>query len=251
MKKILKKISAVLMLTTMLSTALAGEAWVMPDLTENANLIISYTYDNEKVKLEGAEISIYKVADVSVYNGNVTYTMDEYYGKQLGEDFVLEEMTVASSKELALRLDTKDRKADAVVITDAEGKAVFSDIPYGIYLVKETGKTKKAAEYENFDNYLLSVPGIKLYDERQDNVATHGDADRADDSYEEIIKANLDYDGEWVYTVVTTPKTGTEKIPQPDTPPTGDILQLISIISLAGLLAGAGIMYIAKKTSSR
>ena len=236
-KKKTKRLLAGIMLMAFLavSIASASEPMVMPDFEDKVDLTISYTYDDEKVKLDGAEISIYKVADANVHYGDVTYTMDEYYSKQLGKTIDFAEVDEETSKEMAEKLSTGDRKADAVTVTNKEGNAVFNDIEPGIYLVSETAKRSTADKYEYFGNFLITVP---------EAVKTEGyktAKEEYKDETEKIIYERTTFTGEWNYKVFAYPKTETSKIPTPPTPPnvpkTGDASH-IGLWVLIGAVAG-------------
>ncbi len=235
-KKISKRILALVMLMVVLTVGIAsaGEPVVMPDIEESVDLTISYTYDNEKIKLDGAEISIYKVADVETHYGNVKYTLDEYYAGQLDEDFIMEELTEETSKGIVKKLSTGDRKADHVTVTDREGNALFKDIVPGIYLVAETAKSGTARNYQYFGNFLISVPMA----EKTEGYKTvkHDYKDET----EQTIYERTEFTGKWNCKVFAYPKTETVEVPTPPhSPKTGDetdlgLLVIVGAIGLAG-----------------
>lgn len=234
---------AVLGAVLAMSLASANEAMVMPDLEGGADLTISYTYDDEKVKLDGAEISLYKIADADVYLGDVTYTLDEFFANQLGEDFDIYEMTEDISKDLAKKLSAGDRKADAVTKTDADGNAIFKDLDYGIYLVTETAKSGTAAKYEYFGNFLVTVPEAETADNYYATKAEY------EDETEKTRYEKMEFTGKWNYKVMVYPKTETSKIPTPPgTPPpkTGDDSH-VGIFLLVGAIAGVCGFIVARK----
>ena len=104
-------------------------------------------------------------------------------------------MTVAESMKAAEALsktvDTKKLSMTSVV-TGTDGKAVFTGLQAGMYLVREGNKTGNAVNYTSFEPYLVMVPGVK--------------------------------DGQWVYDVTAYPKTEITAKPThvspTDTPPT-------------------------------
>ena len=251
MKNKKKRKLAGLLLSVMLSVGLAGaeEQYVMPDIEGNVDLTISYTYDDEKVKLDGAEISIYKVADVDVRYGDVTYTMDEFYVGQLDKTIDFAEVDENTSKEMAEKLSTGDRKADAITVTDKEGNAVFNDIEAGIYLVSETAKSGTADKYEYFGNFLITVPeAVKTEGYK---TAKKGYKDET----EKTIYERTTFTGKWNYKVFAYPKTETSKIPAPPTPPpnvpkTGDVTH-IGLWILTGAIAGVAGYVVSKKRNNK
>lgn len=233
--------AALLMSMAVADNAGATDTPLMPDFEGSSGLTISYTYDNEKIKLDGAEISIYKVADASVRLGEVTYTLDEYYKKQLPEDFKIEDMTEESSVSVAKTLKTDDIKADSVTVTDDDGNAVFKNLVPGIYLVSQTGKNGTAADYELFGNFLISVPEVSKTE------AYNATKSEYEDQTEKERYEKIGFTGKWNYKVFVYPKTETTKIPTPPgTPKTGDENNIF-ILVIIGIAAGVAGYVISRK----
>lgn len=168
--------------------------YYMDDLAEGkGTLTMIYKYD-DKTPVSGAEISIYRIADLTVTNGNAVYeTLDGY------DDFEYAGVSVDALNKYAesQSMMAKEKKADAVAITDKDGTVVFEDLEYGMYLVLETNRTGVALDYYDFKPFCINVP--------------FPDVD------EKI------YQGHWIYDVEVEPKTEIVEVPEvPTTPSTPD-----------------------------
>ena len=106
-------------------------------------------------------------------------------------------------------------KGAKTVTTTAQGTAPFGTLPYGIYLVVQTGATGTAKDYYDFDPFFISVPSLE-----EDRI---------------------------VYNVVVDPKTSPRPVVKPPVekpplPKTSDLanpqLWIICLVAGAALLAG-------------
>jgi len=145
--------------------AAADESDRMPDIDniKKSLTIDFYVQNNEKeVPISGAEISIYKVADLTCENGSAEYTLLSQYESLRkcadGRDVTFDGMTVSESTELSKKLAVLVTDAYAVGITDIAGEYTFKDLSQGMYLVIESNAYDEAAEYEIIAPYLVSVP---------------------------------------------------------------------------------------------
>lgn len=124
-------------------------------------------------KIEGAEISIYKIADMKLEGEFAQYLPSagfEEADASAGLDAdAFDGMTAAesqtASKLLANEIRTRGLTPTAgPVTTGADGSAVFSDLEDGMYLIMQTGSEagSKASLYEYFDPQMALVPGFGL-----------------------------------------------------------------------------------------
>jgi len=147
------------------SFAAADESDRMPDIenVEKSLTICFFVQNNDKeIPISGAEISIYKVAELNCENGSANYRLLSQF-ESLKEykdnvDVTFDGMTVSESMELSNKLAKSVTDADAVGITDISGKCTFNDLTDGMYLVIETNAFDDAFEYEFIDPYIVSVP---------------------------------------------------------------------------------------------
>lgn len=189
----------------------------MPDISEKEkSLEITYTFAGNAIS--GAEISIYKIVDVSVKGGRTEYSFtDEYTAYAEGTDF--ETLTTEESIELAGKIDTSGKEETQKAVTDEAGRVTFTGLDDGMYLVVQSGKSGAAAQYETFGRYLVAVPYAETGEETDEN------GNRT---------------GTWIDSVACYPKTETTKIPtEPETPKTGDSTAIRLLTALAAVSAGA------------
>lgn len=190
-KRILAVFTSVMILLSASTVMAAGnESDLMPELTgTSGTLKVTCKYDDNGVvtKIDGVELEVTQVADVSVNNGSVTYSLLSDY-QSSGIDF--EGMTASESSEAAqtlLKIKEDNGLQGSKAVTDADGIAGFSDLPYGMYLVSQSGSQGTATEYESIQPFLVMVPGV--------------DSDTQT----------------WIYDVETEPKLSLVKITPPET----------------------------------
>ena len=175
------------------STDLPDESNRMPEIDENQELSLTVNFGVDKENtagrkgIDGAEFTIYKIADLQVHGGSADYTMKkEYQHHAIYEDdreVTFNGMSAKESAKLASEL-AKEVKDDGVKLTtNADGNATFklNKGDAGMYLIVETSKTGTADKYETVSPFLISAP--------------------------------LAFDGTWTYDVVVQPKTAPKLIP--------------------------------------
>lgn len=138
------------------ASAYAAESDRMPPLPETTNrLTVLYQKSDGRIRLDGAHVNVYKVADVKNEGGSVNYVLADPY-KKTGVDF--EGMDASESLKAAKDLSEIRNDPDGSAVTSSSGTAVFSDLPSGMYLVTESDASGTAARYEKFDPFLVSLP---------------------------------------------------------------------------------------------
>lgn len=154
----------------MVPAAWADESDRMPSLPEGPySLTVSLHKTDPAVTIDGAEIAVFKAADLAVEGGSAVYTLTEAYalsGISFGG------MTASESENAAEILEGLSGAASGRGTTDTDGTAVFTGLSAGMYLVTETGKSGTAAGYESFIPFLVSVPeAVKSADGNAWNVS--------------------------------------------------------------------------------
>lgn len=218
-----KSVAAVF-LTVILSGMLAiaamassEEAYRVPDLdgSETGSLTVNLTYVNgsdETGILAGANLHAYQVASVTAEGGSADYQwLAPYDGIDSVQSIQLAGMTADQSNIAAAALKKyivgNKLTGGSTAVSDSSGKAVFSNLTPGIYLVyRDDADALADQEKQTIDPFLVMVPAI----ETADGVNTwnfHVTAfpkvgiPRPDDGYEYepgsvVIKKNvLDADG--------------------------------------------------------
>lgn len=160
---------------------------------EKGSLQIVFEKEGSDVKIDGASVSVYKVADLEFVQDQAVYTLLSEYNQFLktddtGHDVTFDGMTADDSSKLAKDMVTALKNPVAKGVTGQDGSFSVDNLDYGMYLVGQTNKSGTAAKYKAFDPFLISVP---LYNEETK---------------------------EWTNKVVTHPKTTVEELPGEDTP---------------------------------
>ena len=185
----------------------------MDDLEDRlSTLTLTYKAEDNNKAISGAQVTIYKIADLSVSYGDAKYTLIE----ELSSDYPNINFDGMSSEEIdkiAEEMSNKHLKEAAEVTTDDKGICKFTDLEPGLYLIKEKAKIGAAKDYEYFKSFIINVPFPKT---------------------EEGV-----YDGHWIYDVEALPKT---RIPTKKKliiipPQTGDNTNYTYLYFFGGLLA--------------
>ena len=115
-----------------------------------------------EVPIPGAEIAVYKVAELVCEKGEVRYELlpdyDSLRNIENGKDVTFDGLSGTDSQKLAIDLEVYVNNPDAVGVTDITGNCLFENIPQGMYLVRELNADDKAADCKYFSSYLVSVP---------------------------------------------------------------------------------------------
>lgn len=165
MKQIRKQLAA-LLLAVALAAACAAPAFAAAtaasiELTRKGSITVTLRDSESGSAVSGGKLTLYQVASISRQNGNLSYDYTngfENCGVSLGD---------LSESDLARTLDDKrpaDSKGETLPV-DTDGKAVFSRLPLGLYLVVQS---TASTGYEKINPFLVSVPLVEedtyLYD---------------------------------------------------------------------------------------
>lgn len=140
-------------------SAFADEAYSMPPIEDRSTDLTIYFYvehDNTEIPISGAEIVIYKIADISCVGGSPEYTLFPEYRDD--KDINFNGMTASQSSQLAKELSSFSPLTQYSQTTGTDGYCRFFDLPHGMYLVKEVNAQGDAAKYETMEPYLVSLP---------------------------------------------------------------------------------------------
>jgi hypothetical protein len=204
---------------------------VPPLSGQKASLELRFIFNDNKTRkaIPGAAFTLYRVADLSVSGNAAVFTPVAPF-KAHSVDY--DHLSASGSEDAAAAFAKLAGKAApaAKATTDANGTARFSALPYGMYLVVQTGASGQAAAYEKVDPFLAMVP------EGVDQGNGHS---------------------EWDYYSVVYPKTTVKAKPTPTTPgqpkshrvKTGDTTALFELIG-AALIASAVLILVARRTKS-
>jgi LPXTG-motif cell wall-anchored protein len=212
-KMVLLILTAALLLASMTVTAFAHE---VPDLTENGTITLTIIHDEKE--LNGGELELYRVGDIQEDDGDYSFVFTAAFGGDTVTEADLDDPALAAELEEGL---TGTAAATAKI---ENGKAVFTDVAPGLYLVHQKTATPGFAAMNSF---LLSMPNF------------------VDGKYETEISA--------------TPKVGLETLPptrptgptEPSLPQTGQLNWPIPVLAVLGLaLVSAGFVLKYRKKSA-
>lgn len=165
MKQIRKQLAA-LLLAVALAAACAAPAFAAAtaasiELTRKGSITVTLRDSESGSAVSGGKLTLYQVASISRKNGNLSYDYTngfENCGVSLGD---------LSESDLARTLDDKrpaGSKGETLTV-DTDGRAVFSRLPLGLYLVVQS---TASTGYEKINPFLVSVPLVEedtyLYD---------------------------------------------------------------------------------------
>lgn len=204
---------------------------VPPLSGQKASLELRFIFNDNKTQkaIFGAEFTLYRVADLSVSGNAAVFTpLAPFQAHPVDYNH----LSASASENAAAAFAKRTAKANpaAKATTDSNGTARFSALPYGMYLVVQTGASGQAAAYEKVDPFLAMVP------EGIDQGNGHS---------------------EWDYYSVVYPKTTVKAKPTPTTPgqpkshrvKTGDPSTLFELVG-AALIASAALIVIARRLKS-
>ena len=181
----------------------------VPDLTSKGNITFRMSYDG--VDLDGGKMKICKVGDIVQVNGDYVFRVLPSLGGNVLKD---EEATSATTASRLLEL-VKKSNLEKISTPISKGKAVFSGLSVGLYLVWQDAADATEG-YSAIQPFLISIP---------------------------------QFDGsKYVYDIVCKPKVPlkpkpTEPPPPPNTPPpppeippTGQLNWPVPVMGVAGFV---------------
>lgn len=178
---------------------------LVPDIDESRNKSLTVYFYVEKIgvptPIEGAEIGIYKIADLKTLNGSANYSVSESYPalakNDKNRDITFEGISFSESVALAKDFSKTAEKNEPLKtsVTDADGICKFDNLEQGMYLVRELSASGDAKKYQLFDPYIISVPlavSVKNVNEWQYDVLSEPKTKISSGSYDEISKQTSD-----------------------------------------------------------
>lgn len=206
--KIMKLVCLLAMLTTVLLPLGVNAAG------RDCSLTVLFKKENPALDIDGAEITIYKVADKEITGKSANYALTGAYRDlaikdENGNDITFDGITASDSNELAAKMASIATESADKGVTDKYGKYTFAGLSEGMYLVVQTGKTGTAEKYSKFEPFLVAVPAYS--------------------------------DGKWERNVTVEPKSTVTDRTSPTSSKTGDSAQVWPLI---GIQATALIMLI-------
>ena len=156
-RKILIVCMTVLLVITCMSTVWAEEF----DPEKTGSVSVTLTEQYEKTPIAGAQLRIYYIATVGANaEGNLHYAYTPAFA-QCG--------IALDDPDLAAKLDaylTENEVAAPALLTDGQGTAVWTDLPLGLYFIRQTNAVEGFAPctpflvtvpFQNADGYVYAV----------------------------------------------------------------------------------------------
>lgn len=144
--KLIAVLLAAWMLLVMPVTVLAAEF----DMDRVGSISVTLMEPEGKKPIEGAELSLYHVAEVSLNSENkLSYT---FAGEFENCGCPLDDPELSGKLELFIQAEPVDARR---IETDANGTAVFTELPLGLYFVRQTNTV---AGYAPCSSFLVTIP---------------------------------------------------------------------------------------------
>lgn len=123
------------------------------DFSRKGSIEVTLHEMSEDTYVEGAEITIYKIADAYLDDVNLAlkYT-DEFSSCSVSlDDLTIDDL----SKKITLCV--KPESVGTSLITNDFGTVIFNDLDLGLYLVSQSNKVEG---YSNIDSFLVQIPKV-------------------------------------------------------------------------------------------
>jgi len=121
------------------------------DFNKKGTIEITLKETDGTKAIEGAEITLYHVADVLAKDNKLVYTYNESI-KDCKAD--LTNLSQSLTSEINHCISNKEVPSQ-VKVTDKDGKVKFENLELGLYLVKQT---KNVSGYSNIDSFIVNIP---------------------------------------------------------------------------------------------
>ncbi len=159
-----KRVLSFLIVTVFLvCTGLGAAAHEVPDLEKNGT--ITFTVDYEKEPVDGGSLTLYRVGDIVINDGDYSFKLIEKLDKKQSE------VEDPEDSQLARNLAAKavEAKLNGITASIKNGEAVFDDVKPGLYVVVQH---EASDGFEAMSPFLISMPkfenGVYVTDVKAD-----------------------------------------------------------------------------------
>ena len=147
--------------------------------------------NGDSEQISGAEVSTYRIADITVKGGSVEcHCLDAYKSvaeyDEDGREITFDGIDSDTSRKIAESCERVKTNKAASGVTGDDGRTVLSVENAGIYLVVESSRSGEAGKYQNTAPFLVMVPSVS------DDSGTYS----------------------WVANPLVYPKTAVAKVPE-------------------------------------
>lgn len=197
-------------------TALAAEDTAVLDSPLRGSIEVDLVSLDSGETIVGGTLTLYQVAKAEVLEGEIKFTYTDEFA-QCGMTLTAEEKSESEKKALAEALEAyveQNNITGQSAAVDESGRAAWTDLEHGLYLVVQTSQSEGYAPIQTF---LVSVP--------------------------ESV------DGAYIYEINAKPKTGTTDTPDDPTtdnkktvssgsklPQTGQLWWPVPVLAVVGIL---------------
>lgn len=211
MKRTIPLLLALLLVCGLTVSALAAE---VPDLSRSGS--ITFLLDWEGEPLNSGSLTMYRVGRIAEYDGNYDFALVE----ELADSGVSLENLDDAQLPGTLAALAPEKELPGLTAPIAEGRAVFSDLELGLYVVVQQ---EPCRDFAPINPFLISIP-------RYENEVYHYD-----------ITAYPKVPLETAPTEPSEPSEPTEpsKPTEPDLPQTGQNNWRVPAMAISGLLLAA------------
>lgn len=148
----MKKLSVLLIVLVMLfGMTMNLSANEILDINRSGSITFSMNYDQDS--MEGGSLTIYRVGAIEKKTGQYQFVLLEFLG---GGDVAQESLDDPKLAEELTEL-VREKKLDGEYASIKNGKAVFSDLKPGLYLVTQ-GKNDTTEGFYPINPFLISLP---------------------------------------------------------------------------------------------
>lgn len=123
------------------------------DFSRKGSIEITLHEETRDSYVEGAEITIYHIADIYNKNNNLAHKFTEQFS---GCEVSLEDINKDGLHKELEKCITEETTGISD-FTDENGKVVFDDLSLGLYLVKQTNKVEG---YSVIDTFIANIPVV-------------------------------------------------------------------------------------------
>lgn len=123
------------------------------DFNKKGSIEITLSIKEEETKIEGASITIYKVAHAKEENHNLIFEYTNEFSSCQASLKNLETNSITSEIDKCLNNNIKG----TTLVTNKEGTVTFNDLELGLYLVKQTSRVEN---YSQIEPFLVMLPRV-------------------------------------------------------------------------------------------
>lgn len=155
MKRIKYFLTSITLLLLTSQIVLANTNNNIVDFTKTGSVEITLKETEEQTSIQGAEITIYQIANAGTKDNNLIFTYHENITQCESDLSNLQSENLANEINKCI---TNIKLPSQTKITNEDGIVYFDELRLGLYLVKQTNEV---AGYSNIDEFLVMIPKVE------------------------------------------------------------------------------------------